>query len=51
MKPVVLELVVTSSVTLTNVYTVVLVGVPVATANGVPLVTLFTVTGVPLPSL
>jgi hypothetical protein len=46
-KPVVLELVVTSSVTLTNVYVVVLVGVPVFTLNGTPLVTLLIVTGTP----
>jgi hypothetical protein len=47
-KPAVLDAVVASFVTLTNVYTVVLVGVPAGTANGVPLVTLFTVT---LPGL
>jgi hypothetical protein len=50
-KPVVLELVVASSVTLINVYDLVAKGVPDATLKPTPLVTLFTITGVPLPSL
>ena len=49
-KPVVLELVVASSVTLINVYDLVANGVPVATLKPTPLVTLFTVM-LALPSL
>ena len=47
MKPVVLELVVASSITLINVYDVVLVGVPLATLNAEPLVILLTVVFTP----
>ena len=47
MKPVVLELVVASSITLINVYDVVLVGVPLATLNAEPLVIFVTVVTVP----
>jgi hypothetical protein len=49
-KPVVLELVVASSVTLINVYDLVVDGVPVATLKPTPLVTLLTVI-LELPSL
>jgi hypothetical protein len=49
-KPVVLELVLDSSVTLTNVYDLVDAGVPVATLKPTPLVTLLTVMFA-LPSL
>ena len=46
-KPVVLDAVVASFVTLTNVYDNVLAGVPDATLNATPLVTLVTLVTVP----
>jgi hypothetical protein len=49
-KPAVLDAVVASFVTLTNVYDNVLAGLFAATLNATPLVTLLTVTVVPLPA-